>query len=179
MDLIKAYRYMGPSERKRAAVMGGLGVLAIALGILLVASRCSGEPRIVAEEVDDKTRAVLGQVRDAFFAVSAELAGESPARTVDEAVTRVATSKGVEFLNSKVDGSPIRFNPNLRQWSGGAPAVGGGGGADEALVVATAPASYKSRQITLVGVKRGGIPAEFAAGAEPAWLAHAVIGPIR
>lgn len=175
MDLIRAYRYMGPAERKRAAIVGGLGLLALVLGVVMLVSRCSREPEVRVEEVDNKTEVVLSQVRDAFFAVSAELIGESPARTVDEAITRVATAKGVGFLNSKVDGSPLKFNPDAAEWRGGP----GSGAGDVSLVVAPAPASFKDRQIVAIGVKRGGIPAEFAAGAEPAWLARAAIGPKR
>lgn len=176
MDLIKAYRYMGPAERKRAVVLGGLGLLAVALGVVLLVTQCSGEAAVKVERVDDKTREVLAQVRDAFFAVSAELAGANSARSVDEAVTRVATAQGVDFLNSKVDGTPIRFNPDRNAWTGGGP---GGSAGEVVLVVAPAPPTYKARQIALVGVKRGGIPAELAAGSEPAWLARASIGPAR
>jgi hypothetical protein len=172
MDPIRAFRDLDDSARKRVLILGGvLGGLAL-LVIILGISRCERSPGPEAARLPADESQAISQVREAMFSVGTALAGETPAASVEEAVRRVSRDKAGGLTMSKVDGTPLKFDPKLDDWvkaKAGAPA-------GTVLVVGPAPASYHARNVVLIGIGRGGVPIEIVAGSEPDWLGSAVIG---
>jgi hypothetical protein len=172
MNLIREYQYLTAREQKRLLALGVAVLLLIASGLITLGmSRCQGS---VGEQVQQQAlpeRDAMAQIRDAFFAVSAAIAADPPAGSVEVAVRSAVMEKGAELFASKVDGTPLKFNPTIAKWASGRGAAPAG----TVLVVGPAPASYKSHQVTLIGFGRGGLPVEIAAGSEPDWLPKAVV----
>lgn len=175
MNLLDKFRYMHAQDRRKILTIGGLSLATVLVLSTLTVTRCNRAVDISTGRLETAEQSALSQVREAFFAVQTNLMGDSPAPTVADAVRRVASEKGAATLKSATDQSPLKFNPNKTDWTGGP--RGGGAPAGTLLVVAAAPADYKSRNIVLIGVGRGGLPVEVAAGSEPAWLATAATAP--
>jgi hypothetical protein len=169
------FRYMDARDRRKLFAVAGLFVAATLVTSTLVVTRCNRAVDVNTGRLDSAEQAALAQVREAFFAVQTALVGESPAPTVADAVRRVASEKGAATLKSAVDQSPLKFNPHKAEWMGGPQR--GGVATGTVLVAAPAPVEYKSRNIVLIGVGRGGLPVEITAGSEPAWLATAATSP--
>jgi hypothetical protein len=174
-NLADRYRYLEPKDRTRWITLASVVTLLVVVLLFLTVRQCSRAAELSSERMQGKPEAATAQVRDAFFAVVTAMTGESPAPTVADAVARVAQDKGGASLQSVVDGTPLKFNPDKSQWATGR----GGAAMGTVLVVGPAPPSFKERKVSLIGIGNGGMPLEIVAGQEPAWLSSAVTGPAK
>jgi hypothetical protein len=180
MNPIDKFRYLDPRDKRRLFAFVGLMFAAVMITSTLVVTRCNRAVDVNTGRLDTAEQDTLTQLRESFFAVGTALAGDPPAPTVADAVRSVASEKGAAALKSKVGGTPLKFNPKKADWSFRPPAGGGvpaNAGSPPVLVVGPAPESYRSRNVVLIGVARGGLPVEITAGSEPDWLPSAVVAP--
>jgi hypothetical protein len=171
-DLIDRYRYLDGDQKRRLIGTVALVVVTLLVGLVLSLRFCEKRADIAESRPTNVDTQAISQIREAMLSVSSRLTGENPESTVENAVQRAGSEKAAGMGASLVDKSQLSFNPNVKEWRDAR-----GVAAGTALVVGPAPASFKTKNVVYIGVGRGGIPLEFTAGSEPAWLSKAVLGP--